>query len=114
MRDVPAGATVLGTPAIEVAAARRALWRKDRRAMLVAHGKMGDALLVEVREDFLFFTYSVGGIEYTASQDISLLKDRVPPDLSSLLTVGVKYLSQNPANSIVVAEDWSGLRQMKT
>jgi hypothetical protein len=87
---------------------------RRRRAMLVARGKMGDALLVEVRENLLFFTYSVRGLEYTASQDVSTLRDRVPRDLTSLLAVGVKYLPQNPANSIVVAEDWSGLRQAKT
>jgi hypothetical protein len=87
---------------------------RRRRAMLVARGKMGDALLVEVRENLLFFTYSVRGLEYTASQDISTLRDRVPRDLTSLLAVGIKYLPQNPANSIVVAENWTGLRQAKT
>jgi len=34
----------------------------------------------------------------------------VPQDLSSVLAVGVRYLPQNPANSIVLAEEWSGLR----
>lgn len=83
---------------------------RRRRALLVARGKMGDAVLVEIREDLIFFSYSVRGVEYTASQDVSALKTRVPSDLSALIAVGVKYLPQNPANSIVVAEDWSGLR----
>jgi hypothetical protein len=83
---------------------------RRRRAMLVARGKMGDAVLVEIREDLIFFSYSVRGVEYTASQDVSALRDRVPRDLSALIAVGVKYLPQNPANSIVVAEEWSGLR----
>jgi hypothetical protein len=87
---------------------------RRRRARLVARGKMGDALLVEIRDDLIFFTYSVRGVEYTASQDISNLKDQVPQDLSSLLAVAVKYLPQNPANSIVLAEGWSGLRHTKT
>jgi hypothetical protein len=86
---------------------------RRRRAMLVARGKMGDAVLVEIREDLLFFTYSVRGVEYTASQDVSALRDQVPLDLSSILAVAVKYLPQNPANSIVLAEDWSGLRHLK-
>ena len=87
---------------------------RRRRAMLSTRGKMGDAVLVEVRDDLLFFTYAVRGIEYTASQDISNLKDQAPPDLSSISDVGVKYLSENPANSIVLAEEWSGLRMSKT
>jgi hypothetical protein len=83
---------------------------RRRRALLVTRGKMGDAVLVEVREDVIFFSYSVRGVEYTASQDVSALRERVPRDLSALIAVGVKYLPQNPANSIVVAENWSGLR----
>lgn len=86
---------------------------RRRRAMLVARGKMGDAVLVELHEDLVFYTYSVRGVEYTASQDVSMLKDQFPEDLSALLAVGVKYLPQNPANSIVLAEDWSGLRLLK-
>jgi hypothetical protein len=83
---------------------------RRRRALLVSTGKMGDAVLVEVRDDLIFFSYSVRGVEYTASQDVSALRDHVPRDLSALIAVGVKYLPQNPANSIVVAEEWSGLR----
>ena len=83
---------------------------RRRRAMLVALGKMGDAELVEIRDDVIFFSYSVRGVEYTASQDVSALRDLVPQDLSSVLALAVKYLPQNPANSIVVAEEWSGLR----
>jgi hypothetical protein len=87
---------------------------RRRRALLVVRGKMADAVLVEVRDDLLFFTYAVRGVEYTASQDVSLLKEMVPLDLSSVLAVAVKYLPENPANSIVVAEEWSGLRLGKT
>lgn len=81
-----------------------------RRAHLVATGKMGDATLVEIREQHLFYAYLVRGVEYTASQDVSLLLDRVPPDLTEVQTVAVRYDPRNPANSIVVAEHWSGLR----
>jgi hypothetical protein len=87
---------------------------RKRRALLVARGKLGDATLVEVREDLLFFTYAVRGIEYTASQDVSALRHLVPPDLTSLGAVAVRYLAENPANSIVLAEDWSGLRMGHT
>jgi hypothetical protein len=82
---------------------------RQRRAALVATGKMGDATLTEVRDDHLFYAYLVRGVEYTASQDVSLLKDHVPFDLSHLNAVSVRYDAKNPANSIVVAEQWTGL-----
>jgi hypothetical protein len=83
---------------------------RRRRAELVAQGKMGDAQLVEMREGFLFYSYAVRGVEYTASQDVSLLQERLPRDFSIAGPVSVKYDARNPANSIVVAEEWSGLR----
>ena len=84
-----------------------------RRDALVAEGKMGDATLMEVRDDFLVYSYNVRGIEYTASQEIAVLKQHVPSDLSALASVSVKYDPRNPANSIVLAEHWSGLHMRK-
>ena len=82
---------------------------RRRRDALAAHGKMGDAVLVEIREDVLFYTYAVRGVEYTASQDVSALGER-PRDYFSIASVAVKFDPRNPANSIVLAEGWSGLR----
>ena len=83
---------------------------RRRRAALVVKGKMGDAFLVEFRDGYLFYSYAVRGVEYTASQDVSFLKDGLSGDLSSMGSVSVKYDARNPANSIVIAEAWSGLR----
>src|SRR6266436_8404646 len=80
-----------------------------RRTWLVATGKMGDAVLVDFRDDHVFYSYDVRGVEYTASQDISRLAERVPADLSNMPSMSVRYDAKNPANSIVVAEEWSGL-----
>ena len=83
---------------------------RRRRAWLAATGKSGDATLVEFRESLIFDSYAVRGVEYTASQDISKLADRVPPGLNAAASVMVRYDARNPANSIVLAEEWSGLR----
>ena len=83
---------------------------RRRRALLTAHGKLGDAVLVEVSDSLLVFTYGVRGMEYTASQDVSSIQDLLPSDLRSLNAVAVRYLPDNPANSMLVAEEWSGLR----
>jgi hypothetical protein len=79
----------------------------------VAHGKMGDATLVEFRDELLFYSYAVRGVEYTASQDVTGLESYLPPDLSILGPLSVKYDARNPANSIVLAESWSGVRTVK-
>jgi hypothetical protein len=81
-----------------------------RRSWLVATGKMGDANLVEVRENHVFYAYLVRGVEYVASQDVAHLASFLPPDLSQVGAVAVRYDSRNPANSIIVAEQWSGMR----
>ena len=86
---------------------------RRRRLMLVTQGKMGDATLVELREDYVFYTYDVRGARYTASQDVSALKHLIPdaPDWVAM-PVAVRYDPRNAANSIILAEDWNGLRML--
>jgi hypothetical protein len=83
---------------------------RRRRAALVGHGKLTDATLVEIGQDVLFYSYIVRGVEYTACQDISGLKAHMPSELGlGVVSVSVKFDAKIPANSIVLAEDWSGL-----
>ena len=85
---------------------------RRRRAALVLRGKMGDATITELRGDLIFYSYDVRGVEYIASQDVSLLKEHLPSDLSALIgAVSVRYDAKIPANSIILAEEWSGLRR---
>ena len=84
---------------------------RQRRVSLVSRGKMGDATVLDMKEDLVLYSYAVRGVEYTASQDLTLLKSVLPSDLTAVVgPVLVKYDAQNPANSIILAEDWSGLR----
>ncbi|MEO8050420.1 MAG: hypothetical protein ABI833_08415 [Acidobacteriota bacterium] len=86
--------------------------REQRRRLdLNVNGRLGDALLTECDEDTLYYTYEVRGVHYTASQDISSLREQLPgtPDQLGGM-VNLKYAAQNPANSILICEDWSGLR----
>jgi hypothetical protein len=84
---------------------------RRRRAALAVSGKMGDATLVEFRDQNLFYSYLVRAVEYTACQDVSSLRDQIPAGLSIESPVSLKYDARNPANSIVVSEQWSGLRK---
>jgi len=74
-------------------------------------GRMSDAMLTDAHGDTLYYLYTVNGVDYNASQDVSALRDRVPAEPSLLIgNVTLKYAPRNPANSIVLCEDWSGLR----
>jgi hypothetical protein len=86
---------------------------RQRRLWLVATGQICDASLVEIRIDLVFYSYAVRGVVYTASQDVSRLGQCIPTDLSAMGSVSVKYDPRNPANSIVIAEEWTGLRASK-
>ena len=83
-----------------------------RRLSIHTSGRLGDAFLTEVRENLLHYTYKVRGVQYEASQDVSTLRDHLPADPERMIgMVGMKYLAKNPANSILICEEWSGLRE---
>lgn len=83
---------------------------RRRRLGLLSVGKIADADLLEIHDGLLVYSYGVRGVEYTASQDVSRLQPFLPHDFPSLGHICVRYDPRNPANSIVLAEDWSGLR----
>lgn len=84
---------------------------RKRRLELHRHGRLGDALITEATEAMLYYSYSVRGVQYEASQDVSALRDRLPAEPERLVgPASLKYSSKNPGNSILVCEEWSGLR----
>lgn len=104
------------------------LWRRARRKSpeererlrrLAVHsrGRLTDGELIDGPPDsaeayLLYYTYRAAGIEYTAAQDVSSLLgflsgERCCPGDPAV----VKYDPRRPANSIVLCEQWSGLRQ---
>lgn len=86
---------------------------KRRRLLLHQTGRLGDALVDEVGENLLYYSYLIRGVQYTASQDVSTLREKLPQDLSRLIGPSrMKYATNNPANSILLCEEWSGLRTL--
>ena len=84
---------------------------RRRRTTLHARGKTGDATLLEYRDHVVFYSYAIGGVEYTACQDLADLQSLIPSDRwSAIGPASIKYDPRNPANSIVLCEEWSGLR----
>jgi len=58
----------------------------------------------------LLYTYSISGVTYEAAQDITGLEERACLErVVAGQPVGVKYDPANPGNSILLADDWSGL-----
>jgi hypothetical protein len=58
----------------------------------------------------LYYSYSISGVTYETAQDITGLEERVHLSrIASGQTASVKYDPANPSNSILLADDWSGL-----
>jgi len=56
------------------------------------------------------YSYSISGVTYETAQDITGLEERACLDhLVAGQPASVKYDPANPSNSILVADDWSGL-----
>lgn len=102
---------------------------RQRRAYLnqigrIVEGQITD--LVEVAEDtarrkdsreadgrrkLVCYSYSISGVSYETAQDITTLQSRT--EMNRIITglpASIKYDPSNPSNSILIADDWSGLR----
>ncbi|HEY4356979.1 MAG TPA: DUF3592 domain-containing protein [Acidobacteriaceae bacterium] len=92
---------------------------RRRRERLGTMGRITDGHLLDARTldgeesisptpEVLLYSYRLAGVTYNCAQDVSLLPDRVRGyRLDQPLQV--RYDPRNPGNSIVVAENWSGL-----
>ncbi|SRR6266481_4524720 len=93
---------------------------QERRTRISEIGRITDGTVIDVNEmqsngagerQLLIYHYDVAGVSYEASQDVSCLRHLV--DLHSCRTglmTSIKYDPGNPGNSIVIAENWTGLR----
>ena len=81
-----------------------------RRLMVSREGRTIEGEITDADPDRLYYTYTVRGVEYAATQEIAALLELLPCEPSRVVgVVSVKYLRNNAANSILVCEDWSGL-----
>lgn len=94
----------------------------ERRAWLESSGRITDGTVIDVQElapqndhrsaVMLIYKYDVAGVSYECSQDVTLLRHWINLHSCRLgLQTSVKYDPQNPGNSLVVSENWMGLRQ---
>ncbi len=74
----------------------------------IVDGSLIDAAPLESTPQKIIYTYRIAGVTYECSQDVSTLPSLVR-DLRLDYPVQVRYSRDNPADSIVVAENWNGL-----
>jgi hypothetical protein len=95
---------------------------RERRAWLASTGRITDGTVIDVQElpapknhhsaVMLIYKYDVAGVSYECSQDVTQLRHWINLHSCRLgLHTSVKYDPQNPGNSLVVSENWMGLRQ---
>ena len=91
---------------------------RNRRDLLATTGRITDGSITDLSsppEDpsptpqVIVYTYRIGGVAYECAQVVTGLADHVR-DIRIDLPIQVRYDPHNPADSIVVAESWSGLR----
>lgn len=99
---------------------------RARRLFLVQSGRLVDGMLFDICEveapaegkheagrtlTMLLYSYRIAGVDYECSQDITEMQGVVDPaQVRAGFPSTVRYQPGNPQNSIVIAEDWTGLR----
>ncbi len=96
---------------------------RQRRHELVLTGRIIDGTVLDIsdlspyesgRQDgmqLILYKYAISGVSYECSQDVTHLKETVDLDEIRVgFPCSVRYDTRKPENSIVVAEDWTGLR----
>jgi hypothetical protein len=61
-------------------------------------------------QKLLYYTYSISGVTYETAQDVTGLEEQAHLKRIAVgQAASVKYDPSNPSNSILLADDWSGL-----
>lgn len=94
-----------------------------RRQDLVLGGRIIDGTVLDVSEldpfdsgrpegmQLILYKYEISGVSYECSQDITNLKELIHiADIRIGFPCSVRYDTRQPENSIVIAENWIGLR----
>lgn len=92
---------------------------RRRREQLASTGRITTGELLEARTldgeesysptpEVLLYSYRLAGVTYSCAQDVSQFPERIR-GFSIEGPVQVRYDPRNPCNSVLVAENWSGL-----
>ncbi|MFZ0663574.1 MAG: hypothetical protein WAM66_12835 [Acidobacteriaceae bacterium] len=97
---------------------------RQRRQYLVKTGRIMDGTILDISDvdalesgraegmHLILYKYEIAGVVYECSQDVTQLKEYVNIYECRLsFPCSVRYDPHCPTNSIIVAENWSGLRE---
>lgn len=93
---------------------------RRRRLFLSKEGRLTDGSIVDARTfdgeeslsptpELLLYRYRIAGVTYDCAQDVSVLTAQTAGYRIDQ-PIQVRYDPRNPGNSIIVSEDWNGLR----
>jgi hypothetical protein len=93
---------------------------RERRQFLVQSGRLVDGMTLDVCEvdsedgrtvTMLLYSYRIDGVDYECSQDLTEIRNVVDAaKVRAGFPCTVRYQPGNPQNSIVIAENWTGIR----
>ncbi|HEY0786640.1 MAG TPA: hypothetical protein VGD62_12280 [Acidobacteriaceae bacterium] len=116
----------LGGLALYVATRKRTTaeeLERIRRQDLVLGGRIIDGTILDIAEldetecgrpggmQLILYKYEIAGVSYECSQDVTNLKEVIRiEEIRVGFPCSVRYDTRQPENSIIVAENWMGLR----
>lgn len=96
---------------------------RERRLNLVKAGRIVDGTVVDIADldpgesgrpeglKLILYRYEIAGVVYNCSQDVTHMTGFVDIYECRLsFPASIRYDAHNPENSIIVAENWTGLR----
>lgn len=96
---------------------------RERRLELVKTGRIIDGTVIDISDldeqesgrqggmQLILYKYEISGVVYECSQDVTPLQNFIDIHSARLgFPCSVRYDVHQPENSIIVAENWSGLR----
>jgi hypothetical protein len=86
--------------------------RGEARTMLRPAARPGKRAAAQKNggQKLLYYSYSISGVTYETAQDITGLEEQAHLKRIAVgQTASVKYDPANPSNSILLADDWSGI-----
>jgi hypothetical protein len=84
--------------------------KHHRTTAKTSDAKLAPAAPSNGTQRLIYYTYSISGVTYETAQDVTGLEERLHLKRAAVgQTASVKYDPSNPSNSILLADDWSGL-----
>jgi hypothetical protein len=91
-----------------------------RRAFLTRHGRIVTGEMIDLVAEngssalMLVYRYDVAGVTYEVAQDVTMLVNDASQARQAIGgTLSVRYDMRQPSNSIVMAEEWSGMPEIR-